>query len=307
MTDVTQGNVETESSRWDELVDRARGLVGLKPRQRKPTYLFYRHTIPVRVLHWFNAVILLVMLMSGLQIFNAHPMLHWGIMGGDKDPALLSIYGEEQLDGSAIGWTKIGSRAFNTTGVLGVFRDRDGFLSGRAFPWWITIPSYQSLAEGRRWHFFFAWLFALNGIAYLIYGFAARHFQRDLAPTRFDLRNIGRSVLDHLRFRHPRGEAAKRYNVLQKLAYMTVIFVLLPLMIFSGLTMSPGVDSVAPWLLDLFGGRQSARTIHFITASLILLFVIVHLFEVLLSGVFNEMRSILTGWFAVKPEKTDAR
>jgi thiosulfate reductase cytochrome b subunit len=88
---------------------------------------------------------------------------------------------------------------------------------------------------------------------------------------------------------------------------MTVIFVLLPLMIFSGLTMSPGVESVAPWLLDVFGGRQSARTIHFITASLILLFVVVHLIEVLLTGVFNEMRSILTGWFAVRPEKTDAR
>jgi thiosulfate reductase cytochrome b subunit len=120
------------------------------------------------------------------------------------------------------------------------------------------------------------------------------------------LRNIGRSILDHLRFRHPRGEAAKRYNVLQKLTYMAVIFVLLPLMIMSGLTMSPGVDSVAPWLLDLFGGRQSARTIHFITASFILLFIFVHLIEVLLSGVFNEMRSILTGWFAVRPEKTDA-
>jgi thiosulfate reductase cytochrome b subunit len=245
--------------------------------------------------------------MSGLQIFNAHPMLHWGIKGGDTDPAVLAIYGEEQVDGSAIGWVRIGGQTFNTTGVLGVFHDRDGFLSGRAFPWWITIPSYQSLAEGRRWHFFFAWLFALNGLAYLIYGFAARHFQRDLAPTRFDLRNIGRSLLDHLRFRHPRGEAAKRYNVLQKLAYMAVIFVLLPLMIVSGLTMSPGADSVAPWLLDLFGGRQSARTVHFITATFIVLFIVVHLIEVLLSGVFNEMRSILTGWFVVRPEKSDAR
>jgi len=268
--------------------------------------LIYRHTLFVRLTHWINVLCIALLLMSGLQIFNAHPMLHWGIKGGDTDPAVLSIYGEEQLDGSAIGWTKIGGQAFNTTGVLGVFRDRDGFLSGRAFPWWITIPSYQSLAEGRRWHFFFAWLFALNGLAYLIYGFAARHFQRDLAPTRLDLRNIGRSLLDHLRFRHPRGEAAKRYNVLQKLAYMTVIFVLLPLMIFSGLTMSPGVDSVAPWLLALFGGRQLARTVHFITATFIVLFILVHLVEVLLSGVFNEMRSILTGWFAVKPEKTDA-
>jgi thiosulfate reductase cytochrome b subunit len=268
--------------------------------------LIYRHTLFVRLTHWINVLCITLLLMSGLQIFNAHPMLHWGIMGGDTDPAVLSIYAEDQVDGSAIGWVKLGGWTFNTTGVLGVFRDRDGFFSGRAFPWWITIPSYQSLAEGRRWHFFFAWLFALNGLAYLIYGFAARHFQRDLTPTRFDLRNIGRSILDHLKFKHPRGEAAKRYNVLQKLTYIAVVFVLLPLMIVSGLTMSPGVDSAAPWLLDLFGGRQSARTIHFITATLIVLFVVVHLIEVLLSGFFNEMRSILTGWFAVRPEKTDA-
>ena len=276
------------------------------PKTRSGKELIYRHTLFVRLTHWINVLCIALLLMSGLQIFNAHPMLHWGIMGGDKDPALLSIYAEDQVDGSAIGWVKVGGATFNTTGVLGVFRDRDGFLSGRAFPWWITIPSYQSLAEGRRWHFFFAWLFALNGLAYLIYGFAARHFQRDLAPTRFDWGNIGRSILDHLRFRHPRGEAAKRYNILQKLTYIAVIFVLLPLMILSGLTMSPGVDSATPWLLDLFGGRQSARTVHFITATLIVLFIVVHLVEVLLSGFFNEMRSILTGWFAVRPEKTDA-
>ena len=134
----------------------------------------------------------------------------------------------------------------------------------------------------------------------------ARHFQRDLTPTRFDLKHIGRSILDHLKLKHPRGEAAKRYNVLQKLTYIAVIFILLPLMILTGLTMSPGVDSAAPWLPEIFGGRQSARTIHFIAASLIVLFILVHLIEVLLSGVFNEMRSMITGWFAVKPEKSEA-
>jgi thiosulfate reductase cytochrome b subunit len=167
------------------------------------------------------------------------------------------------------------------------------------------VPSYQSLAEGRRWHFFFAWLFAINGLIYLVYGFVARHFQRDLAPTRFDLRNFGRSILDHLKLRHARGEEAKRYNVLQKLTYLIVVFVLLPLMLLTGLTMSPGVDSAAPFLLEIFGGRQSARTIHFIVASLIVLFVLVHVIEVLLSGVFNELRSMITGWFAVRPEKRE--
>jgi thiosulfate reductase cytochrome b subunit len=268
--------------------------------------LIYRHTLLVRLSHWLNVLCVILLLMSGMQIFNAHAMLHWGIKGDENDPAILSIYAEEQLDGPPIGWVQIGSHKFNTTGWLGVFRDRDGFLSGRAFPWWLTVPSNQNLAEGRRWHFFFAWLFALNGLIYLIYGFAARHFQRDLAPTRYDLKHIGRSILDHLKLKHPRGEEAKRYNVLQKLTYIVVIFLLLPLMILTGLTMSPGVDSTAPWLLDVFAGRQSARTIHFITATLIVLFLLVHVIEVLLSGVFNELRSMITGWFAVKPEKTEA-
>jgi len=266
--------------------------------------LIYRHSFFVRLTHWVNVLCVILLLMSGLQIFNAHPMLHWGIKGDEADPALLSVYAEDQVEGPPVGWLQLGNAKFNTTGVLGVFRDQDGFLSGRAFPWWITVPSYQSLAEGRRWHFFFAWVFALNGFAYLIYGFAVRHFQRDLKPTGYDLKNVGRSVLDHLRFRHARGEAAKRYNVLQKLAYLTVIFVLLPLMIVTGLTMSPGVDSAAPWLPEIFGGRQSARTIHFFTATAIVLFVLVHVLEVLFAGFFNEMRSIITGWFAVKPERS---
>jgi len=179
-------------------------------------------------------------------------------------------------------------------------------LSGRAFPWWITLPSSQNLAEGRRWHFFFAWLFVLNGLLYLIYGFVARHFQRDIKPTRAEFRRLGRVILDHLTFKRARGEDAKRYNVLQKLTYIAVIFVALPLMIVTGLCMSPGVDSAAPWLPELFGGRQSARTVHFITASLIVLFVIVHVAEVFISGVVNEMRSMITGWFAVRPERGDA-
>lgn len=272
------------------------------PRTGTGRELIYRHTVFVRLSHWFNAFFFVVLLMSGLQIFNAHPMLHWGVKGDEADPSLFSIYAEEQLEGPPIGWLQIGSAKFNTTGVLGVFTDRDGFLSGRAFPWWITLPSYQSLAEGRRWHFFFAWLLAINGFAYLIYGFAAGHFRRDLAPTGKDVRGLGRSILDHLRFRHPRGDAARRYNVLQKFAYLAVI-VLFALMIVTGLSMSPGIDSAAPWLPDLFGGRQSARTIHFIAAVSLVLFVLIHLFEVLLAGVFNELRSMITGWFSVRPDK----
>lgn len=283
-------------------VETAENRVQERPRTGNGRELIYRHTVFVRLSHWFNAFCFAVLLMSGLQIFNAHPMLHWGVKGDEADPALFSIYAEEQLEGPPIGWLQIGSTKFNTTGMLGVFTDRDGFLSGRAFPWWITLPSYQSLAEGRRWHFFFAWLLAINGFAYLIYGFAAGHFRRNLVPTGKDVRGLGRSILDHLRFRHPRGDAARRYNVLQKFAYLAVIF-LFVLMVVTGLSMSPGIDSAAPWLPDLFGGRQSARTIHFIAAVSLVLFVLIHLFEVLLAGVFNELRSMITGWFSVRPDK----
>jgi thiosulfate reductase cytochrome b subunit len=272
------------------------------PRTRRGYELIYRHALWVRLAHWFNLLCVVLLLMSGMQIFNAHPRLYWGIKGAESDPAIFSIYAEERDVGPPLGWVQIGKHTFETTGVLGVFTDVDGYLSERGFPYWATIPSYQSLAEGRRWHFFFAWLFALNGLGYLIYGFVSRHFQRDLAPSGRDLRNIGRSILDHLTFKHARGEDAKRYNVLQKFAYMAIVFLVLPLMIVTGLTMSPGVDSAAPWLPELFGGRQSARTLHFLAATAIVLFAVVHLLEVFLSGFFNEMRSMITGWFAVRPE-----
>jgi thiosulfate reductase cytochrome b subunit len=274
---------------------------------RRGKELVYRHTLTVRLWHWLNVLCVAILLMSGLQIFNAHPRLYWGNTGNEGDPALFEIYAEEQLEGPPIGWTKIGTSTFDTTGVLGVFMDQDGYLSGRAFPYWITLPSYASLAEGRRWHFFFAWLFAISILVYLIYGFVRRHFQRDLAPSGSELRRIGRTFVEHVKFKRARGEEAKRYNVLQKLAYIAVIFVLLPLMIVTGLSMSPGINSATPWLPELFGGRQSARTVHFVTGSLIVLFVIVHVLQVLIAGVFNEMRSMITGWFAVRPERGNAK
>ena len=274
---------------------------------RRGRELLYRHTLTVRFWHWVNVLCIAILLMSGLQIFNAHPRLYWGNTGNEGDPAIFEIYAEEQLEGPPIGWTKVGNTVFNTTGVLGVFTDQDGFLSGRAFPYWITLPSYGSLAEGRRWHFFFAWLFAINGLIYLLYGFARGHFRRDIAPTGADLRRIGRTILDHLTFKRARGEEAKRYNVIQKLTYIVVIFVLLPLMLITGLSMSPGVNSAAPWLPQIFGGRQSARTVHFISGSLIVLFVLVHVFEMFIAGFFNEMRSMITGWFAIRPERSDAK
>jgi thiosulfate reductase cytochrome b subunit len=189
--------------------------------------------------------------------------------------------------------------------VLG-YSEHWGQMENRGFPSWLTIPSWRDLAAGRRWHFFFAWIFVTSGLVYLISGLANRHIQRDLAPTASDIapKRLLHEIVDHLRLRFPKGEAAKHYNALQKLAYFGTAVVLLPLMALTGMTMSPGMNAAAPFLLDLFGGRQSARTIHFICASLIVLFIVVHLVMVLISGVGNNLRSMITGKYEIEPEET---
>lgn len=261
--------------------------------------LIRRHSLTVRLSHWLNVLCMTLLLFSGLQIFNAHPSLYWGQYGADNDPSIIAM--EAVQDGDAIkGVTRIGSLSFNTTGVLGV-SNVDGEPTQRGFPTWLTVPSYQDLATGRRWHFFFAWLFVINGLIYMAYGFITRHFRRDLLPSKDELRpsNLSHEIADHARFRFPKGEKARHYNALQKLTYLLVIFLLLPVMILSGLTMSPGFNAFAPWLLDLFGGRQSARTLHFITAGSLVAFVVVHVAMVLVSGLFNNMRSMITGRYAI--------
>jgi len=272
---------------------------------RKPAReVIYRHTLAVRLTHWINLFCITLLLMSGLQIFNAHPRLYWGQYGADADKAFIEMMATGSDMDHLSGVTTIAGHAFKTTGVLGASPGADHTLIPRGFPRWATLPSFQDLALGRRWHFALAWLFVLNGLAYLGFGLRNRHFSRDLAPTRQQIRpsHILKDIWDHMRLKHPRGEEAKSYNVLQKLTYLVVIFVLLPAMVLTGLTMSPGFDAVVPWLLDLFGGRQSARTIHFISANLIVLFVLVHVVEVFLAGVVNEIRSMITGRYVVPPE-----
>lgn len=258
---------------------------------------FYRHSVVVRVTHWINVLCMTLLLMSGLQIFNAHPALYVGEKSHFEDP-VLSIGAGTREDGTVVGVTHILGQNFETTGVLGRSRADDDRWVTRAFPAWSTIPGYQDLATGRRWHFFFAWLFVINGLVYIGYSILSGHW-RQLVPTGAQLRHIGSSIREHLSLRFPRGEEAKTYNVLQKLAYVGVIFVLVPVLILAGLTMSPGMDAAFPWLLDIFGGRQTARTIHFIAGALILLFVIVHIVMVLVSGVVNNMRSMITGRYRI--------
>ena len=260
---------------------------------------FYRHRLPVRVMHWINVLCMTILLMSGLNIFNAHPALYWGQESTFAHP-WVSFRGRDTPNGP-IGVTTIAGKEFVTTGVLGLSKV-DGRPTARAFPSWSTIPSAQWLAMGRHWHFFFAWIFVINGIGYVLYTLFSRHLVRDLVPTWDEWRHIGRSIREHVLFRHPTGEGAKRYNVLQNLAYLVVIFGLFPLIVIAGLAMSPRIDAVFTGWVELVGGRQSARTLHFLAAFGLLLFVLIHVFEVLISGVWNQLRSMITGWYNLPAE-----
>jgi len=266
--------------------------------------VIYRHSGAVRITHWLNALVLLVLLMSGLQIFNAHPSLYLGLKSTFDDP-IMSMDAVEEGD-TTKGVTAILGHAFDTTGVFGLGTNADGDLDERGFPWSVTLPGHRNLSMGRRWHFFFAWFCLFNGLIYLAWSLASGHLRRDLAPSAEDLKHIGSSIAEHARLRFPRGEEAKRYNVLQKLTYLFVALILLPLMLITGLAMSPGMDAAFPLLLEILGGRQTARTIHFIAASGIVLFVVVHLVMVLISGVWNNLRSMITGRYVIEPAKENS-
>jgi thiosulfate reductase cytochrome b subunit len=261
--------------------------------------LVKRHRLSTRIWHWTNAFSVFVMLMSGLMIFNAHPRLYWGQYGANFDRAWLEIGNQGQ-----VGLLRVGAVSVETTGALGYWKDGDGIPRARAFPWWATIPSGYSLADARIWHFFFAWVLTLGGLGYWLISFVNRHVTRDLLPMRGELspRHIWRDICAHARLRFPRGAAALKYNILQKLAYLSVLFGLLPLIVLTGLTMSPGVDAAWRWLPALFGGRQSARSIHFLCAFGLVLFILVHLLMVVLAGPFNEVRSMITGRYRLPPE-----
>ncbi len=220
----------------------------------------YRHPWLVRVTHWVNALCVAILVMSGLQILKAHPHLYWGTASTFADP----------------------------------------WLSFPDIPGWATLPSWRDLALGRRWHFFFAWLFVLNGTLYLVWVVLSGRLRRVLEPTREDFAGFGRSIVEHARLRFPEGEAARRYNVIQKLSYLAVLLGLLPLMLATGLAMSPAMNAALPGLLEVLGGRQSARTLHFLSASGLILFTVVHVVLVVLSGPANNLRAMITGWYVIR-------
>lgn len=251
----------------------------------------YRHNHVTRLTHWINAIALAILFMSGLQIFNAFPHLHWGDKA-EPEEAFFSISATNE-DGEVRGYTELFGYRIDTTGVLGLqYTDAGPFP--RAFPSWITIPGYFWLAGGRRWHFFFAWLFALNGILYCIYNLLNGHMRKFLFAPR-DAAKVPAMILYYLRLRRESPQQGE-YNPLQKLAYTGVFVILTPLVLLSGLAMSPQLNVAFNWLPAMFGGRQAARSVHFILSFGFVAFTFGHVFMVLATGVVNNMRSMVTGW-----------
>jgi len=261
--------------------------------------LVYRQSVWTRVTHWVWAICLFFLLLTGLQIFNAHPSLYIGQQSGfGFDNSILSMSAENTENGPR-GYTTVFGQKIDTTGLFGLSGPRP---SVQGFPAWATIPSYRDLGTGRVVHFFFAWVFVGTMLVWLVASLVNRHLWRDVVPKGRDLRRIGQDIRDHLRLRFDHGA---KYNVLQKLSYSVVLLVLFPLMVLTGLSMSPAMNAAWPWLLEVFGGRQTARTIHFAVMLLLVGFFIIHILMVVAAGPINELRSMITGWYRVK--KTGAK
>ncbi len=228
-----------------------------------------RHRLPTRLWHWVNAVAILVLIGSGIGILQAHPRLYWGRFGANFDTAWADLNGWP-------GWL---------TGLMDA----------------MTIPAGYSLAISRRWHLFFALVLAFGLLAFLVVSLVNRHLQRDLRLRRADFvpATLAEEVRSHWAFRFHDPARPAAYNGFQRMSYALVILVLIPLAIFTGIAMSPGMNAAWPWLLDVLGGRQSARSLHFIAFAGITLFTIVHLVLVILAGAWNETRSMLTGKWRV--------
>jgi len=248
----------------------------------------YRHPLMVRITHWLTAIALVVLAMSGMQIFNAHPALY-ASDASKFDSPVMSIEGMDSVDGPQ-GWVRLGQHRIYTTHVLGFGPNGEGGESVRAFPSWATIPAYQDLADGRRWHLFFAWVFVICALLYARWAF-------NLRPTLADIRALPAALKSHLLPWKVKPEA--HLNPMQKISYFGVVFVVAPIVILSGLALSPSVDAWAPWLPAILGGRQFARIWHFGGMIALMLFFGVHLAMVTLTGVWNNLRSMITGWLVV--------
>ena len=261
--------------------------------------VIHRQSIWTRATHWAWVVCLFFLLLSGLQIFNAHPRLYIGQESGFAyDNSVFSIHAERTPEGGVAGVTTVWGQRFETTGVLGLSGGEDQPLQSRvrAIPASVTIPSYQDLATGRVVHFFFAWALVGTMLVWFVASLVNGHLRRDIVPRGADIKGLPGDIAGHARLRFGHGRS---YAPLQKLSYGLVLLILFPLIILTGLAMSPGINAAWPWIVDIFGGRQTARTIHFCVMVLLVAFFAVHVVMVVLAGPFNTMRSMITGKYRI--------
>jgi thiosulfate reductase cytochrome b subunit len=223
-----------------------------------------RHTAIVRITHWITALCFVALLVTGVEIVISHPRFYWGETGNVLTPSLFDL-------------PIPASRSSVPTGYGFVLPDQNGW--------------------SRALHFQAAWAVVLTGLFYIVAGLCTRHFWRHLLPSRSDLTwgTLSTVLGRQLRLKPPDDAQAPSYNVLQRLTYLFVIFILFPLMIWTGLAMSPAVVSAFPGLVTAFGGQQSARTIHFFGTAFLVLFLLVHILMVYLAGFRNRTRAMITG------------
>lgn len=259
----------------------------------------YRYGPLTRVSHWLWVIAFGVLVSSGLQIFNASPHLD----ASDKsNPARRVLSIGSPTDG--VGTTTVFGHTFTTTGWLGWGSDGMGGATARAFPAWITIPSYQDLADGRRWHFFFAWIAIVCWVTWVISAIVNGNLKKMLLRPS-DIPKLWPMQAYYLKLRKeppPHG----LYNPLQKASYTAIGFVIAPLVVITGLALSPGIDAIANPLTVLLGGRQFARLWHFTGMLLLLGFFAIHLFQVLTQGVVNQLNAMITGRYRLSEHEVES-
>jgi thiosulfate reductase cytochrome b subunit len=223
-----------------------------------------RHSALVRITHWITTLCFLALLVSGVEIVISHPRFYWGETGNDLTPTLFKLHIPA-------------SRHLVPTGYGYVLPDANG---------WSRYLHFQS-----------AWVLIFTGLLYVIFGLLTGHFRENLLPGGADLswRTFSRSIAGHLRFERPSAAEAWSYNVLQRLSYLFVIFVLFPFVVWTGLAMSPAFVSAVPAAVNVLGGQQSARTLHFFVSLALVLFMLIHVGMVWLAGFRSRMRAMITG------------
>jgi thiosulfate reductase cytochrome b subunit len=228
-----------------------------------------RHAAFVRVTHWITTLCFFALLVTGIEIVISHPRFYWGETGNDLTTPLFKI-------------PVPASRNLVPTGYGYVLPDQNGW--------------------SRYLHFEAAWAVLLTGVIYAVWGWWTGHFRSNLfpAPSNRTWRSFVDVLAKHIRLNRPGESEAFSYNTVQRAAYLIVIFVLFPLVICTGLALSPGFNSTFPALVNVLGGRQSARTLHFFISVLLLLFVVIHVAMVVLAGFTARVRAMITG-IAVAP------